>query len=91
MATKMVIEPIFEADFHDCSFGFPPKRNAHQAMSKIRKASKKCFWVVDVDIQGYFHHINQHKLMKLIEQRISKPKGFKTCSKMARFRHNGGR
>ncbi|MBT2726878.1 group II intron reverse transcriptase/maturase [Bacillus sp. ISL-75] len=71
MATKMVIEPIFEADFHDCSFGFRPKRNAHQAMAKIRKASKKCFWVVDVDIQGYFDNINQTKLMKLLEQRIS--------------------
>ncbi|MDQ1002103.1 RNA-directed DNA polymerase [Neobacillus niacini] len=71
MATKMVIEPIFEADFHDCSFGFRPKRNAHQAMGKIRKASKKCFWVVDVDIQGYFDNINQTKLMKLLEQRIS--------------------
>lgn len=71
MATKMVIEPIFEADFHACSFGFRPKRNAHQAMAKIRKASKKCFWVVDVDIQGYFDNINQQKLMKLLEQRIS--------------------
>ncbi|WP_428908774.1 reverse transcriptase domain-containing protein [Niallia sp. Krafla_26] len=71
MATKMVIEPIFEADFHDCSFGFRPKRNAHQAMAKIRKASKKCFWVVDVDIQGYFDNINQYKLMKILEQRIS--------------------
>jgi RNA-directed DNA polymerase len=71
MATKMVIEPIFEADFHDCSFGFRPKRNAHQAISKIRKASKKCFWVVDVDIQGYFDNINKTKLMRLVEQRIS--------------------
>ncbi|UYZ22799.1 group II intron reverse transcriptase/maturase [Mesobacillus jeotgali] len=70
-ATKMVIEPIFEADFHDCSFGFRPKKNAHQAMAKIRKASKNCFWVVDVDIQGYFDNINQGKLMKLLEQRIS--------------------
>ncbi|KAB2327893.1 group II intron reverse transcriptase/maturase [Cytobacillus depressus] len=71
MATKMVIEPIFEADFHDCSFGFRPKRNAHQAIDKIRKASKKCFWVVDVDIQGYFDNINQVKLIRLLEQRIS--------------------
>lgn len=71
MATKMVIEPIFEADFQECSFGFRPKRNAHQAMAKIRKASKKSFWVVDVDIQGYFDNINQEKLMKLLEQRIS--------------------
>ncbi|WP_028782771.1 group II intron reverse transcriptase/maturase [Thalassobacillus devorans] len=71
MATKLVIEPIFEADFNDCSFGFRPKKNAHQAMAKIRKASKKSFWVVDVDIQGYFDNINQEKLMKLVEQRIN--------------------
>lgn len=71
MATKMVIEPIFVADFHDCSFGFRPKFNAHQAIDKIRKASKKCFWVVDVDIQGYFDNINQVKLISLLEQRIS--------------------
>ncbi|MGY6210927.1 group II intron reverse transcriptase/maturase [Cytobacillus firmus] len=71
MAMKMVIEPIFEADFHDCSFGFRPERNAHQAIAKIRKASRNCFWVVDVDIQGYFDNINQAKLMKMLEQRIS--------------------
>lgn len=51
MATKLVIEPIFEADFQDCSYGFRPKRNAHQAISKIRKASKTSHWIVDVDIK----------------------------------------
>ncbi|MFC7393461.1 group II intron reverse transcriptase/maturase [Scopulibacillus cellulosilyticus] len=71
MATKMVVEPIIEADFEGCSYGFRPKRNAHQAVAKIRKASRKCFWVVDVDIQGYFDHINHDKLMVLVEQRIS--------------------
>jgi group II intron reverse transcriptase/maturase len=71
MATKMVIEPIFEADFQECSFGFRPKRNAHQAMASIREASKSSSWVVDVDIQGYFDNINQEKLIKLVEQKIS--------------------
>ena len=71
MATKLVIEPIFEADFKDCSYGFRPKRNAHQAIAKIRKESKKNYWVLDVDIQGYFDNINHDKLMKLVEQRIS--------------------
>jgi group II intron reverse transcriptase/maturase len=71
MATKMVIEPIFEADFKDCSFGFRPKRNAHQAIAQIRKASKNTSWVVDVDIKGYFDNINQDKLMQLVETRIS--------------------
>mgnify|MGYP001164604324 FL=1 len=71
MAMKLVIEPIFEADFKDCSYGFRPKRNAHQAIAKIRKESKKSYWVLDVDIQGYFDNINHDKLMKLVEQRIS--------------------
>jgi RNA-directed DNA polymerase len=70
MATKLVIEPIFEADFRDCSFGYRPKRNAHQAFAQIRKAAKNAYWVVDVDIKGFFDNINQEKLMKLVEIRI---------------------
>lgn len=72
MAVKLVMEPIFEADFQDCSFGFRPKRGAKQALERIRKAcNRKGNWVVDVDIQGYFDNINQKKLMKLVEMRIS--------------------
>ncbi|WP_025691379.1 group II intron reverse transcriptase/maturase [Paenibacillus zanthoxyli] len=72
MAIKLVIEPIFEADFQETSFGFRPKRSAKQALDRIRKAcNRKGNWVVDVDIQGYFDNINQEKLMKLVEMRIS--------------------
>jgi group II intron reverse transcriptase/maturase len=72
MATKLVMEPIFEADFQESSFGFRPKRSAKQALDRIRKAcNRKGNWVVDVDIQGYFDNINQEKLMKLVEMRIS--------------------
>lgn len=73
MAVKIVIEPIFEADFEDCSFGFRPKRNQHQAIRRIREMAKadKVTWVVDVDITGYFDNIRHDKLMKLVEQRIS--------------------
>lgn len=81
MATKMVIEPIFEADFKDCSFGFRPKRNAHQAIAQIRKASKYTSWVIDVDIKGYFDNINQSKLMKLVEMRISDKRVLKLIRK----------
>ncbi|MDR9791510.1 hypothetical protein P4S80_11965 [Aeribacillus composti] len=45
------MEPIFEADFQDCSYGFRPKRNAHQAIARIRKLCRKQYWVVDVDIK----------------------------------------
>jgi len=72
MAVKLVTEPIFEADFQECSFGFRPKRSAKQALERIRKAcNRKGNWVVDVDIQGFFDNINQEKLMKLVEMRIS--------------------
>ena len=50
MATKMMMEPIFEADFRDCSYGFRPKRGAKQAIEKIRRTTKDnpIYWVVDV-------------------------------------------
>lgn len=70
-ATKMVIEPIFETMFKDSSYGFRPNRNAHQAMKAIRKASQKSYWVVDIDIKGYFDNIHHDKLMKLVKQRVS--------------------
>jgi group II intron reverse transcriptase/maturase len=72
MASKLVIEAIFEADFKECSFGFRPKKSAKQALERVRKAcNRKGNWVVDVDIQGYFDNINQEKLLKLVEMRIS--------------------
>jgi len=78
MAVKLVIEPIFEADFKDCSYGFRPKRSAKQALDRVRKAcNRKGNWVCDVDIQAYFDNINQDKLMKLVEMRISDKKVLK--------------
>jgi len=72
MAAKIVVEPIFEADFKECSYGFRPKRNAHQALDRIRKDTKdKGWWVVDADICSYFDTINHTKLMMLVEMRIS--------------------
>uniref|UniRef100_UPI00123A582A group II intron reverse transcriptase/maturase n=1 Tax=Paenibacillus tepidiphilus TaxID=2608683 RepID=UPI00123A582A len=66
------IEPIFEADFEEVSFGFRPKRSAKGALDRIRKAcNRKGNWVVDVDIQGYFDNINQEKLVKLVQMRIN--------------------
>lgn len=72
MAAKLVLEPIFEADFYDCSFGFRPKRSAHDALRRIRETVNrgKVYWVVDVDISGYFDNIPHDKLMKMVEHRI---------------------
>ncbi len=72
MATKLVIEPIFEADFQDCSYGFRPRRSATQAMEAIREAGNRGYdVVVDADIRGYFDSIDQGKLMRLVSERVS--------------------
>lgn len=72
MATKIAIEPVFEADFKDCSYGFRPKRSAKQALEVVRKAcNNKGYYVVDADIEKFFDNVNQDKLMTLIELRIS--------------------
>ena len=72
MATKIAIEPVFEADFKDCSYGFRPKRSAKQALEVVRKAcNNKGYYVVDADIEKFFDNVNQDKLMALMELRIS--------------------
>jgi len=72
MATKTVIEPIFEADFQPSSYGFRPKRSATEALEAIRVAGNQGFnFVVDADIQGYFDNIQRGILMELVKERIS--------------------
>ena len=71
MAVKIVIEPIFEADFQENSYGFRPNKNAHQAMEDIsyHLANGKT-QVIDADISKYFDTIPHDKLLKLVARRI---------------------
>jgi RNA-directed DNA polymerase len=72
MAVKIVIEPIFEADFEDCSFGFRSKRDAHQAVEAVRQALYCAHpYVLDADLQQYFDTIPHDQLMQVIAARIS--------------------
>jgi RNA-directed DNA polymerase len=72
MAAKLVIEPIFEADFQPCSYGFRPKKSATQALEAIREAGNRGHsFVVDADIQGYFDGIDRNILVDLVKERIS--------------------
>jgi retron-type reverse transcriptase len=72
MAAKLVMEPIFEADFQPCSYGFRPKRSAQQALEAIRGAGNQGHnFVVDADIQGYFDDIQRDTLMELVKERVS--------------------
>lgn len=70
-ATVFVLEPVFEADFHDCSYGFRPGRSAHQALEEVRSHIKAGFReIYDVDLKGYFDSIPHDKLMKAVKMRI---------------------
>jgi RNA-directed DNA polymerase len=71
-AAKLVIEPIFEADFRGCSFGFRPRRSAHDAMEVIRRdVMRGQRWVIDADIRGFFDALDREILMQLVCERIS--------------------
>jgi RNA-directed DNA polymerase len=70
-ALLLVIEPIFEADFMDCSYGFRPQRSAHEALEEVRKNLQEGRRsVYDADLKGYFDSIPHDKLMKCLRMRI---------------------
>ena len=81
-AAKIVIEPIFEADFEECSYGFRPGRNAQQALEAIRETANAGYnWVVDADIEKYFDSIDHELLMEAVQKRISDRKMLKLIRK----------
>jgi group II intron reverse transcriptase/maturase len=72
MAAKLVLEPIFEADFLPVSYGFRPRRSATGALETLRKlGAKGHHFVLDADIRDYFGSIDHDKLLKLVGRRIS--------------------
>ncbi len=72
MSCKMVIEPIFEADFEDCSYGFRPKRSAQDAVIKIKEYIKEGNTeILDADLEKFFDNIPHEKLMIVLAQRVS--------------------
>ncbi|AGB41419.1 Retron-type reverse transcriptase [Halobacteroides halobius DSM 5150] len=70
-ALKLILEPIFEADFQEGSYGYRPKRNAHQAVKKIEKAiitgKRK---VIDLDLSNYFDTVKHHILLAKVGKRV---------------------
>ena len=71
-ALKLILEPIFEADFQPGSYGYRPKRSAHAAVERVAEAIVR--WktrVIDVDLQGYFDNIRHHVLLAKVVTRIN--------------------
>jgi RNA-directed DNA polymerase len=70
-AAKLVLEPLFEADFAPDSYGFRPKRAAHDALDAIQAAlAHGMCWVIDADVTAYFDTIPHDRLMKTVAQRV---------------------
>ncbi len=74
MAVKLIIEPLFEADFLEVSYGYRPGRSNRQAVERVCGLSNGLKWVVDVDLKGYFDTIPHGKLMEHVTKRVRDPK-----------------
>jgi group II intron reverse transcriptase/maturase len=71
-AVAMVLEAVYEQDFLDCSYGFRPKRSAHQALDVLHDAATWIAggWVIELDIQKYFDSIDHARLREVVRQRV---------------------
>jgi RNA-directed DNA polymerase len=70
-AVVMLLEPIYEQDFWDCSYGFRPGRSAHQALEALWKASMRCRgWVIELDIRKFFDNLDHRHLREILQQRV---------------------
>jgi hypothetical protein len=70
-ACKVVIEPLFEANFQDHSYGVRPKRSAAQAVKRVKEQPVGGWYVVDADLEAYFDTIDHEVLMSMVSRRIS--------------------
>ena len=71
-AVKLVIEPLFEADFLENSYGYRPKRSSHQAIKSIDDHLRRGYrWVVDVDLKSYFDTIPHERLLTMVQGRVT--------------------
>jgi RNA-directed DNA polymerase len=70
-AAKLVLEPIFESGFDPDSYGFRPRRDAHQALEAVKDAlNQGMYWVIDADLASYFDTIPHDRLMKTVAERV---------------------
>jgi RNA-directed DNA polymerase len=70
-ALKLILEPIFEADFQPGSYGYRPKRTAHQAVNRVAQAIVESKTrIIDIDLRGYFDNVQHHLLLEKVARRV---------------------
>ena len=70
-ALKLILEPIFEADFQPGSYGYRPRRTAHQAVARVERAIIQCMTrVIDIDLRAYFDNVQHYLLMEKVARRV---------------------
>ena len=70
-AVVMLLEPVYEQDFLDCSYGFRPQRSAHQAVDGLWKACMGCRgWAIEIDIRKFFDNLDHRHLREILQQRV---------------------
>jgi len=74
--TSQILQVIWEPEFRDCSYGFRPERNAHQALKRLAEiiTVKHTQWIVEADIKGFFDHVTHSHLQRFLAHRIADPR-----------------
>ena len=84
-ALKLILEPIFEADFADNSYGYRPGKSQHDVVVRVAKAGiKRLTTVIDIDLSAYFDSIRHHILLQKVSRRINDPKIMKLLKMILR-------
>jgi len=82
-AVKLIIEPVFESDFQEGSYGYRPKRTAHQAIERVAEAVvKEKTRVIDLDLRAYFDTVKHHILLDKVAKRIADDKIMRLLNQM---------
>ena len=90
-AVKLILEAIFEADFHTSSFAYRPKRTAHQALDRVVHGLVQGLTrVIDVDLKSYFDNIRHHLLLRKLAQRVQDPEILHLVKQIVKANGNKG-
>jgi hypothetical protein len=73
---SQILQAIWEPEFRDCSYGFRPGRNAHQALKRLAQVItvERTQWVVEADIKGFFDHVTHSHVLRFLAHRIADPR-----------------